>query len=124
MESEDFVAFVKALDECWMQSRFEDLPAYLAQDVVLVSPDGKQRIEGISKAVDSYYEFVSTARVDEFSSFDYVITQRGGAVVVEYGWLMRWEMGDTINEDRGREVLVLAQRNEEWRVVWRTQIPA
>jgi hypothetical protein len=43
--------------------------------------------------------------------------------VIEYRWDAAWTTGGVEHAEKGREVLVLARREEGWRVVWRTQIP-
>jgi len=42
---------------------------------------------------------------------------------VEYQWSMAWTSAGVDYNDAGREVLVLALREDSWRVIWRTQIP-
>jgi ketosteroid isomerase-like protein len=107
-----------------MERRFADLSAYIADDVVMVAPGGKQRLEGLEVAVDSYREFMSRCLVNRFRTYNHVLTQRGPAAVVEYDWDMAWSDPGEDHEARGREVLALVQRDDGWRVVWRTQITA
>jgi hypothetical protein len=75
MADYDFIGFVKAMDQCWREGRFEDLHFFLAEDVVLVAPGGKQRVGGSAQAVDSYRQFMTHARVDFFSTENHVVTQ-------------------------------------------------
>lgn len=125
--AEDLAAFVAAMDRCWLERRFEDLAAYLAEDVVMAAPGGG-RVEGLASAVESYREFMSRSRIARFAARDHAVTLRGDTAVVEYGWDMAWESGAESERERheasGREVLVLARRADGWRVVWRTQPPA
>ncbi len=122
LSNDDFIKFVEDMDRCWRESRFHDLDAYLADDVVIVAPDGKTRLEGIAAAVESYREFMASSSVEHYTTSDHIMTQRGDAVVLEYGWKMAWTSGGTDYEGLGREVLVLILREGNWRVVWRTQI--
>ena len=119
-----FVTFVESLDRCWMERRLDDLRDFLAEDVVYVAPGGKFRGEGLAQAVESYRQFLSHAQVSRFEPSDYVVTLRGHAAVVEYRWQMTWIAAGAEHNESGREVLVLSRREENWRVVWRTQIPA
>ena len=121
---DDLVAHVKQMDRCWLDQRFDDLPRYIASDVVMVAPDGRSRMEGIAAAVDSYRAFMTRCRVDAFDDRDHRVTLRGDAAVVEYAWHMTWYDGEARHDDHGREVLVLARRDDAWQVVWRTQLPA
>ena len=123
MDDAEFISFVRALDDCWMQGRLQDLESFLAEDVVLVAPGGQPRIVGITQAVDSYSQFTTYAKIDRFQTYGYVVTARGDTAVVEYEWEMDWISSGTKHNDIGREVLVLARRDDDWRVVWRTQIP-
>jgi hypothetical protein len=42
---DDLIAFVNEMGRCWMEQRFSDLSAYIADEVVMVAPGGKQRKE-------------------------------------------------------------------------------
>ena len=122
MTDAEFISLVQSLDRCWVEGRLDDLKAFLAEDVVFVAPGGKPRIEGIAHAIESYRQFTSQAQVQRFETSDHSVTQRGATAIVEYAWQMSSVAGAE-HTDSGRDVLVLARRNENWRVVWRTQIP-
>jgi ketosteroid isomerase-like protein len=124
MTDADFIKFAEDMDRCWQESRFHDLATFLADDVVIVAPDGKTRLEGIAAVVESYREFTVSSLVEHYITSGYIVTHRGGAAVIEYRWEMAWTSAGADYDDTGREVLVLASREGEWRVIWRTQIPA
>lgn len=60
----ELIAFIAQMDRCWLERKFDDLAGYLARDVVLVAPDGKQRIEGVDASIESYREFMSRCEGD------------------------------------------------------------
>jgi ketosteroid isomerase-like protein len=120
----DFVAFIESMDRCWMEGRFPELEAFLATDVVFVSPDGVHRGEGSAHAIESYRQFLSHAQVKRFETSDHIVTLRGDTAIVEYRWQMDWTSDGADYSETGREVLVLARRDGSWLVVWRTQIPS
>jgi ketosteroid isomerase-like protein len=124
MTDAEFIAFVEAFDQCWVSQHLQDLGTFLAEDVVFVAPGGNHRITGIEQAVESYRQFLSHAQVKHFRPYDYAVTQRGDTAVVEYGWEITWVAAEVEHKDVGHDILVLAQRDNRWRVVWRTQIPA
>jgi ketosteroid isomerase-like protein len=119
----EFISFVESLDRCWLQGRLQDLNAFLAGDVVFVAPGGTHRIAGLAQVIESYRQFTSHAQVKHFQTSDYFVTWRGDTAVVEYVWQITWVAAEVEHNDTGRDVLVLARRDENWRVVWRTQIP-
>jgi ketosteroid isomerase-like protein len=106
-----------------MQGRLQDLDAFLAEDVVYVAPGGKPRSEGIEHAIESYRQFISHAQIKRFETHDHLVTQRGDTAIAEYEWQMTWVAAGAEHNEFGREVLVMARRAGNWRVVWRTQIP-
>jgi len=120
----DLIAFIAQMDRCWLERRFEDLANHLAADIVLVAPGGQHRLEGREAAIESYREFMSLCEVRRLQTHDHIVTQRGAAAIVEYGWDMAWSDQGTSHEARGREILALTQYDEGWRVFWRTQLPA
>jgi ketosteroid isomerase-like protein len=123
MNDAELISFVESLDRSWLQGRLQDLSAFLAEDVVFVSPGGTPRVAGLAQAIEGYRQFTSQAQVHRFQANDYFVTRRGDTAVVEYAWQMTWVAAEAEHNDMGRDVLVLARRDENWRVVWRTQIP-
>jgi len=123
MVDAEFVAFAEGLDRCWMEGRVDDLEAFLARDVVFVAPGGKLRSEGLAAAIESYRQFTSQAQVNRFQTSEHVVTVRGNTAIVEYRWEISWIAAGASHSETGRDVLVLSRRDENWRVVWRTQIP-
>ena len=114
--------FVTRMDCCWIEGRFDDLSAFLADDVVLVAPGGTVRLEGAGPAIESYREFMGRTRLVSYRSGDHQVTRRRGAAVIEYAWSMAWESDGERTDAKGREVLVLSA-DHGWRVIWRTQLP-
>jgi hypothetical protein len=123
MTDADFIKFAEDMDRCWQEGRFHDLETFLADDVVIVAPDGKTRLEGLAAAVESYREFTASSLVEHYITSGYIVTHRGDTAVIEYQWEMAWTSAGVDYNDTGREVLVLASRGDAWRVIWRMQIP-
>jgi len=119
----EFIAFIESMDRCWMEGRLQDLGAFLAEDVVFVAPGGTPRGEGLTQAIESYRQFTSHAQVNRFQTSDYNVTLRGDTAIVEYRWQMSWTAGGEEHDEKGREALVLARRDGNWRAVCRTQMP-
>ena len=99
-----------------MERRYGDLESYIASDVVMVAPGGQGRIEGLDAAADSYREFMERAEVHHYRTLRHVVTLRGDAAVVEYGWDMAWDSDGSSHSATGREVLKLSRRDGNWRM--------
>jgi ketosteroid isomerase-like protein len=118
---QDLIEFVRQMDRCWLERRFDDLAAYLAPEIVIVAAGG-QRVSGAAAAIESYRDFMSRSDVRAFAASDFIVTESGDAAVVEYAWSMDWVDNDAPHCANGREVLVLARRDRAWRVIWRMQL--
>lgn len=122
--ADTLISFVEAMDRCWIEHRFDDLSAFLAPDVVFVSPSGETRLEGLAAAVESYRSFMERAKIAWFAARDHAVTERGDAAIVEYRWDTAWRSDGVAHEASGREILVLTRRESAWRIVWRMQLSA
>jgi ketosteroid isomerase-like protein len=123
MNETDPIRFVKEMDQCWLDRRFDDLRDHFADDVVMVSRGYVRRFTGADACVAGYRDFMEAARVQRFEPIDFVARDFDGGAVVEYRWGMDWESGAEAHTATGREILVLSRAAEGWRIVWRTQIP-
>lgn len=115
------IALVQAMDQCWLERRYADLGRYLADDVVMVAPGGQHRISGATAAIETYRDFMERSRIDMFTPVDYRVTRNAETAIVEYAWRMAWVTEGAPYDAEGSEVLVLAQTDKGWRVIWRMQ---
>jgi len=122
MADQDLIEFVRQMDCCWIEQRFDDLPDYLAPEITVVTPFGR-RFQGLAVIVENYREFMGRNEVRSFVPSDFYVTEAGDAAVVEYTWTMEWADKEQIHNAKGREVLALSRRDGAWRIFWRTQIP-
>ena len=119
--AEEISARIRAMDRCWLEGRFDDLGAYLAEGVVFVAPNGNRALSR-DTAIASYQKFMSHAKIRRFEASEPVVTQHGDTAVAEYAWDMAWNSEGQSYEAKGREVLVLAHSAGGWCVIWRTQL--
>ena len=122
--AEALIEWVARLDRCWLEGRFDDLAGFLAEGVLFVGPGGSPRLKGADVAIDSYRQFMQASRIERYSASNHQVTRHADAAVVEYEWDMAWTSGGEAHVARGREVLALAQSGGEWRLFWRSQLPA
>jgi hypothetical protein len=67
---------------------------------------------------------MSANTVELFEPSSCTLVVRGKTAIIEYHWRMRWVSGAETHEATGREILVLARRRRQWRIVWRKQTGA
>ena len=122
MADHELIEFVKQMDRCWIERRFDDLPNYLAPEITVFTPYNR-RFEGLAVIIQNYREFMGNNDVRAFEPSDFHVIEAGDAAVVEYIWAMEWAGKEQTHNAKGREVLALTKRDAAWRIFWRTQIP-
>ncbi|MEO0425060.1 MAG: nuclear transport factor 2 family protein [Pseudomonadota bacterium] len=113
---------IRALNDAWLQRRWDDLAAYFDEQVVMLMPFGDEKLEGREAMMASYREFVDAA-TDIQLTINSIDTQDYGPTAVCH---MSFEVDFTLDGERekseGLEVYVLhADPGQPPRVVWRTQ---
>lgn len=126
MTEEELIYFVTALDRCWTERRFDELVYFLHEDFVIVAPDANVRVAGIEPAIKSYKDFMSSVEIESYAPGRHKTMEANGTAVIEYEWTMIWRTKgqDEARTENGRETLVLANRDNDWRAIWRMQLPA
>ena len=122
MTDHALIEFVKEMDRCWIERRFDDLPNYLAPEITVFTPYNR-RFTGLPVVIGNYREFMGYSEVHSFTPSDFIVTEAGDAAVVEYTWAMEWTAKNERHNAKAREVLALSKRNGSWRIFWRTQLP-
>ena len=111
---------MRDLNHAWLDGNVNDIRKYYAEDAVMVLPGFTDRVVGRSPCVDSYREFVENAAVQNFEELDSMIDVWDSTAVVSYEYRIAYRMAETDYEETSRELVVFAQRNGGWQIVWRT----
>jgi len=112
------------LSAAWREERFDELEDILHQSVVFVQPGFKGRVEGRTGCVNTYREFMSSAKVVDYSESDPAVDVWGATAVATYRFEISWEMNGKSHRQAGRDLFVFLREDSRWQVVWRTMIPA
>ncbi len=111
------------LSAAWREERFDELEDILHQSVVFVRPGFDGRVEGRTGCVNTYREFMSSAKVVDYSESDPAVDVWGGTAVATYRFEMAWEMNGKSHREAGRDLFVFVREDSRWQVVWRSSAP-
>ena len=113
---------IRQLNQCWLRGDYDALARLFHDDAVLLPPNSRHPIVGRAAIVDGYKLFGEMGDIHEFEIVA-VNTYRFGATAMCH---MRFNIDYALNEKRfkesGMEIYALARVDEEWKIVWRTQI--
>ncbi|MEA2051365.1 MAG: hypothetical protein U9O90_00835 [Euryarchaeota archaeon] len=67
---EEIRQLLKKINSVWVECRLEELEEYFHHDMVIVSPEFRERGKGKHTCIESYKEFTNNAAIREFKSSD------------------------------------------------------
>jgi hypothetical protein len=116
--------FLRKMENAWMGGRIDELATCFLEAAVLVGPDLEQRLEGRDPIVSSYAQFLEEARLLAFDSEPPMVDVFGDSAVTLTAWTVEYERLGEVQREQGKDLLVLARDEGEWKVAWRTLVLA
>lgn len=116
---------VERLNAAWPAGQFDELVAIFDPGVVLVafSPAGEQRLVGREAVIQSYRDFVEQSVLHRFELEQPELDVFGTTAVAVCPYSIDYEIGGRRWSGAGRDLLVLHEGDEGWKVVWRSLFP-
>lgn len=115
--------FVRNLNKAWIEKRVEDLYPFFHELVIALQPGGDKQISGRNEMVESYRQFVNTAKINNFEELSLQVNTFNKTAIANLTFKIDYEINGTVYSEKGIDILILNNFNNEWKVVWRTQIP-
>lgn len=116
-------SFVRSLTKTWIEKRIEDLYPFFHEDVIVMPPGSDKQISGRDEMVEGYKQFVNKAVVRNFEELNLQVNVFNNTAIANLTFKIVYEIQDKVYSEIGIEVLILNNFNNEWKVIWRTQIP-
>ncbi|MEZ6194446.1 MAG: DUF4440 domain-containing protein [Planctomycetota bacterium] len=111
---------LREMQRAWTEGRYDDLRAWLDEEVLIAPPRGARRIRGAGPYAASYRDFDEAADTLEFTPAEPEIDVMGEIAVARCPFRMVYVMQGRRHEEEGVDLLVLSRAIGAWRVVWRT----
>jgi ketosteroid isomerase-like protein len=115
--------FVRSLNKTWVEKRTQDLNAFFHDDVIALPPGNAELISGREAMVESYRQFSNTAKVHNFEELKIQVNVFNNTAIANTTFHINYEVQGKVYSEKGTDILVLNNFDNEWMVVWRTQIP-
>lgn len=115
----------RTLDElnlAWREGRFGDLTRYFDKDVVVKGPGLREIVRGREALVQSYVDFTTKSKIQEYSESNHSIDRWGQTAVAVYDWSMSWEQKGKTEQATGQDMFVFQLQNSEWKAVLRVML--
>lgn len=116
-DTDEVVAFIKSLNECWTKGNVDRLKDYFHKDMVAVGPCDRNFLEGGETCFSSWKKFTETSRVSRWEEQDIKVRLYGDTAIVTYYYDMSFEKDGQNIDTGGRDMYVLHRENGRWWVV-------
>lgn len=121
---EGIEAFIRNLNNAWLNHRFDDLYKYFHDSVVMLLPGTSNSITGAEKMVGSYRQFMEVSTIHSFHIKDISTFKFDSIALCHLQFEIDYEINGQRSLEEGTEVYVIGKFDSMLKVVWRTQIQA
>ena len=119
---DDVLQTLASLNQAWRQRRFDDLPQYFDENVVMKGPDLKEMVRGRDKLVQSYIDFMTRSEVTECAESNHFADEWETTAVAGYDWTMTWLSGGKTSRESGHDLFQFQRRGSAWVAVMRVML--
>ncbi len=112
---------IEAANAAWFDGRPREVASLFAADAVFVAPDLETVVSGRDAIVQSYVDYVEHVPTHAFDVHATNIQVVGETAVATYTFTVRYTLEGTPHIEDGVETMVFANRDGDWRCIWRTQ---
>ena len=121
-DKEEIKSIIKDVNDATLGSKETDLGQFFHDGVKFVAPDFNSALEGKEAALNSYREFRENAELKGYELGEPDVSIFDTTAVATYSFDMRYKLAEETYHETGRDIVVLARRDDEWKIVWRTLV--
>ena len=105
---------LRALNDAWTKGDGTGLENYFHQDMVAITPQTRERVEGGEACVAGRQAFARAAKIHYFREIDPKIQVFRDAAVVTYYYDMSFDSNGQAIHAAGRDMFVFVRENGRW----------
>ncbi|HME53517.1 MAG TPA: nuclear transport factor 2 family protein [Candidatus Lokiarchaeia archaeon] len=117
---DDLFHIVKDVNDAWLSSNWSVLERYFHENVVMTMPGLGQQLDGKSALVQSYKDFVTNAKIEDFQQKNPVVNSWDKVAMITYEFEITYTEGGKPAHDVGTEMFLFAREKKAWKIIWRT----
>lgn len=113
---------VEHLMEDWMSHEVTKMDQYFYDHVVMIEPGTNNRIMGLDSVLENYQIFIEDAEITDYKITDLFVELIEETAVAYFSYRIKYETDGTKFDEANTEILVFRKYEEEWQIIWRTQL--
>lgn len=114
---------INKINELWLSGKTRELYDYLSNYVVFATPGFNKYLKGKDLCINSYKEFIQQAAVEDFQTDQLNVDFFEDTAIGTYHFYIRYQMEGETHEEEGYEIMGFRKPNNQWLLIWRTQMP-
>lgn len=113
---------MRQINQAWLEDRIEDLKTLVHPEIIMVTPDFSERIEGRESFVAGFHDFFQNATIHEYQESDHQFDLIGETAIINFTYEMLYDFSGVRYRATGRDLWVFQKPEAVWRAVWRTML--
>jgi hypothetical protein len=115
----DVWRIVRQINAAWVDGKPERLLEHFHDRMAIVGTSGNRYGVGKLACVESYRNFIASAKIARFEETDPSVDVCETVAIVSYRFEIEYTMGGKTHQETGRDTFVLERINDKWLAVWR-----
>lgn len=113
---------VTGLNKAVAEGKLDKIGPLFHENIKIVSPELKIHGDNKEICIQSYIDFLSKAKIEQYTDNITDIFVYENTAVVFYTYNITWSMGGKSFTDQGKELYVLTKENNKWLIILRKLI--
>jgi ketosteroid isomerase-like protein len=114
---------VRKLQNTWMENKVSELDSFFDDNVVFFHPARSEKVVGKAAMIESYQQFLSSSTVHHFKITHLNIDVYDNTAIAVLTFDVVYQIQDNTYQEKGNDLMILNKNNNDWKIIWRTQIP-
>lgn len=110
---------VETFNKGWTQGKLDETASCLHNDVIFLSPDGKNEVKGKDNCLQTIKQYSEIADTKKFEVTSVSINQWNDTAMVRLEYYIEYKIKEKLFKETGSEAWTLVSENDNWKIVWR-----
>jgi len=110
---------IRKINAAWVSGQPEAIAPYFHENIIIVAPNGKDRVTGREACVQTYADFCARANILKFTETEESIDVIAHTAIAKYDFEIIYEMNGKQFHGKGRDLFILQNLGSGWQAIWR-----
>lgn len=113
---------INHLMEDWMDNEGKNLDRYFYDHIVMIEVGTNNRIMGVDNVLENYLLFIEDSKITDYKITHLFVELVEDTAIGYFTYRVKYEVDDTKFDESNTEILVFRKQENDWQIIWRTQL--